>query len=147
MKYINSDKSKKQLIAQYLNDLKSANPEKIGKALLDLFFADYPTIEEEAKKFESNKNNFIKFVSIYIRAMKGKFDYVIKLADFITDESEYVRKIAIAGINSLFQEKIITHDYIQIKELKNEYDNIKDKLIKLKDVVRWDEKENIYTIK
>ncbi len=144
MKYLDSGKNKKHLIAQYLNDLKSPNSEKIGKALLNLFLADYPKIEEQAKKLVNNESNFVKFACIYILAMKGNFDYLIKLTDFIKDESDYIRKIAVNGINSLFQEKIIIYDYIQMEELNNEYPKIKEKIISLKNKVKWNDEKNIY---
>lgn len=144
MKYIDSGKNKKHLIAQYLNDLKSTNSEKIGNALLNLFLEDYPNIEEQAKELVNNDNNFIRFTSIYVLAMKGNFDYLIKLVDFIKDDSDYIRKIAVSGINSLFQEKIIIYDYIQIKELGNEYNKIKEKIVSLKNKVNWNEQKNIY---
>lgn len=144
LKFGDRGKSKKQLIAQYLNDLKSSNAQKVGKALLELFLANYDAIEEEARKFEHTQNNFIKFATTYIFAMKGNFDYLLKLIEYIKDDSEYIRKVAIGGINSLFKEKIITNDYIDVDKLKDEYYKIKEKLEILKDKVKWDEEEKMY---
>ncbi|MFN7182134.1 MAG: hypothetical protein ACK4NF_05605 [Planctomycetota bacterium] len=145
MKYDKDRKSQKNLISQWLNDLKSSNNERIGEALINLSLVNYPKIEEIAKEYLNRGSSFVKFACVYVLATKGNYDSVLSLVDFIIDHNKYIRKVAINGLNSLFAEKIINYDYKEIDKLQDAYKDIKEKIEKMKGVVRWDEGKNIFT--
>ncbi len=145
MKFKESNKNKKTLISQWLNDLKSSNNEKIGEALINLSLENYPAIKEIALNYANSSSHFVRFASTYALAVQGDYNYVISLVDYITDENKYIRKISINTLNSLFPEKIIIYDYDDIEKLKNELGNIKEKIKNMRSKVRWEKEKNAFT--
>jgi HEAT repeat protein len=145
MKDINSSKNKKSLITTYLNNLKSSNSEKVAQALLNLYLEDYPDIANIAKNYVNSENSFVRFSAIYVLAMCGNFEYLTQLVDYIKDDSKFIRKVAISGINSVLPEKLIKHTYNEIEDLKKEFDNIKTNIGNLRNKVIWDAQQKMFT--
>ncbi len=145
MKYEEGKKNKKSQIAQWLNDLKSSNNEKIGHAIINLSLINYPDIQNILRAFADSNSNFVKFACVFAMAIKGNYTSVESLVDFIKDDNKYIRKISINTLNSLLPQNIITYDYEQIDKLKNECDNIKEKIKNMRGKVKWDEEKNTFT--